>query len=45
MEVSDLFAEFESVIGDEALDVSQQTKRKEALQKIVTRISSSVALE
>lgn len=45
MEVADLFTAFEGVIGDEELDISQQTKRKEALQKIVNRINSAVALE
>lgn len=45
MDVSELFVDFESVVSDESLGVSQQTKRKESLQKVVNAINWAVALD
>jgi hypothetical protein len=42
-EVADLFAQFDAVVGDQTLDISQQDKRKEILQNIVNTISANVA--
>lgn len=44
-EVADLFAQFESVVGDQSLEISQQDKRKEILQKIVNTINANVAIQ
>jgi PKD repeat protein len=45
IDVDDLFKAFENVAGDASLGISQQDKRKEALQKIVNVIGSHVAPE
>jgi len=42
-EVADLFTQFDAVVGDQSLDISQQDKRKEILQNIVNTISANVA--
>lgn len=43
MDVDKVFQEFENVVGDPALWITQQDKRKEVLQKIVNLISLNVA--
>jgi hypothetical protein len=45
VDVDTLFKEFETVVGDSTLQISQQDKRKEALQKIVDLIKKYVAPE
>ncbi|MDD3262284.1 MAG: PKD domain-containing protein [Candidatus Absconditabacteria bacterium] len=45
IDIDGLFKEFENVEGDASLNISQQDKRKEVLQKIVNVISKSVAPE
>jgi len=44
-EIADLFTQFDEVVGDQSLDISQQDKRKELLQQIVNTISANVATE
>ncbi len=45
IDVDNLFKEFETVVGDPKLNISQQDKRKEILQKIVDTINKQVAPE
>jgi len=45
IDIDDLFKEFETVLWDASLDISQQDKRKEVLQKIVNVIGNNVAPE
>lgn len=43
IDVDGLFKEFETIVGDASLGISQQDKRKESLQKIINVISKNVA--
>ncbi len=45
IDIDNLFKEFENVVGDASLSISQQDKRKEVLQKIVNIIGNNVAPE
>ena len=45
IDIDNLFKEFENVVGDASLSISQQDKRKEVLQKIINIIGNNVAPE
>lgn len=45
IDVDNLFEEFENIVWDSSLNISQQDKRKEVLQKIVALIQEHVAPE